>query len=255
MLRFRNTVIFTLSLLIVFSTTGPLSLAITDIDKGTLKAAHQYEKFLISKSKEDSGALEAKDQFSKLSWAQKKKFLGYITNPRVIKTVLTTPVKKNTTKKLYNGDIEIENTTKVTDKIEMEEKSDDSLLSKIVSVFVEDTYAAFPKINRRVEETKTTKIFGIRLSSFTGWINYVAQSVSVISISSADGYCSINRLPLTQIKKVDTTTYIATRRAHLKVTWSGSFGFQGAGIDGVKALRLHLIGDHNGNSVAALSEV
>lgn len=259
MLRFKHIFIVTLSILTVFSSIAPLSLAITGVDKETLKAAQQYEKFLMEKSKEDPGALEFKEQFSSLTWEKKKKFLGYINNPKIIEEILSVSVPENSTLKLYNGDIEIISTTKNTiqnlDDKKIAER--ESIFSRITSFFVVDTFAVSPKISRRVEYSKMFKFLGLDFMRIYAYINYIAQGISVVSIQNSNGALTLYYSPF-NAKRTSKDHYIATRRAHLKIEWAIGvplISSKYVGRINTNPKRLHLIGDHMGKSVAAFSNL
>lgn len=170
--------------------------------------------------------------------------------------MLSVSVPQNSTVKLYGGYIKVCNITKTTSLVNEEKEKNTSILSQISSFFIEDTYAALPKINHRVEDQQLYYIGNIKTITFTSWISYISQSKSVISIQDANGVCYC-RAPLVHWEQAGRSSYIFRRRANLKLYWkvtaSISFG-PISDLSGERGISIHLIGDHNGNKVSASSK-
>lgn len=71
-----------------------------------LFSVEDYQKWLEIKSEEseDKTVLE---QFNKLKWSDKQRFVNYITDPDVLKQIISVDLKPGESKSLYNEDITV----------------------------------------------------------------------------------------------------------------------------------------------------
>jgi len=175
---------------------------------------------LSKKAKTDSLAKEAYADFQKLSPQKKQKLVNYLQDEKILKELLNqTDSTKNGTKKLYNGDVQIDTVVSQTS----------ASPSVQASLQATSTVSAAATKYRKATITHSQKILGVTVTKLTSWVNYTHNGTKVTGVSS-NGASARNLNIAVSIDDKVSKPWKTSTRAYSVTTWKGYAIYKGFGI-------------------------
>ncbi|MCS1350703.1 hypothetical protein [Mechercharimyces sp. CAU 1602] len=229
----RNLMMLVLAMAVVFSLIVSSNVNAQGVDLGKQElTVDSYVSYLQKESQTDFRAEQTLTKFKQLSASDKKKFIEYMTNPKVQEDMANTlsTLEKGETKKIYGGDITVS-----LDTTEYRSSSNNNISCSGCTFGYIDSYASFG-------------YFGIPVSKVGQRMYYYVKRGKVYKPITNNGWISYNYLPLTSYSMTKGHTYTSHNytRANAHMYWTLNFVYKGFGL--VKSWDHKVWGDANRKS-------